>query len=208
VNRKEVDLVRKRQVFFNQAAENWDKEYDNPRLRAFLTQFVPSFGLSAGQSVLDVGTGTGILIPSLHEAVGPNGHVIAIDYAQVMVNICKAKYAHLPNVSIMVADAENLQFPDASFDAVVCFGVFPHLDSRKAALSQFHRVLKPRGRLIVAHALSSAEVKSHHQSAPHPVAHDSLPSEAHMRKLLQQAGFEGVQIVDKQGSYLCTSTRS
>jgi len=196
-----------RQAFFNQAAKNWDKEFGNPQLYAFLEQFVPSFGLSAGQHVLDVGTGTGILIPFLHKALGAKGHITAIDYAPNMVGICKTKYAHLPNVSIIVANAEKLQFPDASFDAVTCFGLFPHLDNKKAALDQFHRVLKSKGRLIIAHALSSAEIKSHHQSAPQAVANDVLPTEAEMRKLLQQAGFTGIKIVDRQGSYLCTSIK-
>jgi len=85
--------------------------------------------------------------------------------------------------------------------------LFPHLDNKKAALNQFHRVLKSKGKLIIAHALSSTEIKSHHQSAPQAVASDVLPTETEMRKLLQQAGFTGIQIVDKQGSYLCTSTK-
>ncbi len=199
--------MSKRQAFFNQAAENWDKEIDNPKLRAFLEQFVPSFGLTAGQTVLDVGTGTGILIPFLHKALGPTGHITAIDYAQNMVDICKTKHAQLSNTSIIVSNAENLQFPDASFDAVTCFGLFPHLDNKKAALNQFYRVLKSKGRLIIAHALSSMEVKRHHQTAPPAVAYDVLPTEAIMRKLLEQAGFIGVQIVDRPGSYLCTSTK-
>ncbi len=196
--------MSERKAFFNHAAENWDREYRKPKLQAFLEQFVPSWGLLSGQSVLDVGTGTGILIPFLLKAVGSTGHITAIDYAQNMVDICKTKYAHLPNVSILVANSENLQFPDTSFDAVTCFGVFPHLDNKEVALKQFHRVLKSKGRLIIAHALSSAEVKSHHQNAP-AVANDSLPAEPEMRKLLQQAGFTEIEIVDKKGSYLCSA---
>jgi ubiquinone/menaquinone biosynthesis C-methylase UbiE len=199
--------MSKRQEFFNQAAENWDKECAKPTLEAFLEHFVPSFGLLAGQTVLDVGTGTGILIPFLHEAVGSKGHITAIDYAQNMVDICKTKYANLPNVSVIVANSENLQFPDNSFDAITCFGLFPHLDNKKATLNQFHRVLKSKGKLIIAHALSSAEIRSHHQNAPPAVANDVLPNETEMRKLLQQAGFTGTQIVDKHGSYLCTSIK-
>jgi ubiquinone/menaquinone biosynthesis C-methylase UbiE len=199
--------MSKRQAVFDQAAKNWDKEYDNPKLQSFLHQFVPSFGLSAGQNVLDVGTGTGILIPFLREVIGTKGRITAIDYSQSMVDICKTKYAHLPNVSVIVANAENLDFPDASFDAVTCFGVFPHLDNKKTALKQFHRVLKSKGKLVIAHALSSAEIKNHHQKAPPSVAKDVLPTEPEMRKLLQRARFTGIQIVDKQGSYLCTSTK-
>ena len=199
--------MNKRQGLFNRAAEDWDKEYDNPKLQSFLERFVPSFGLSAGNRVLDVGTGTGILIPFVHQAVGSKGHITAVDYAQNMVDICKAKHAHLPNVSVMVANAESLHFPDASFDAITCFGVFPHLENKKAALKQFHRVLKPKGRLVIAHALSSSEVKKHHQNTP-AIANDVLPTETEMKKLLRQAGFTGIQIIDKQGCYLCTSTKS
>jgi len=155
-----------RQKFFNQAAQNWDKEFSTPQLHTFLKQFVPSFGLSAGQHVLDVGTGTGILIPFLHNAVGSKGHIAAIDYAPNMADICKAKYAYLSNVSIIIADAEKLEFPDESFDAVTCFGLFPHLDNKKAALTQFHRVLKSQGTLVIGHALSSTEIRRHHQRAP------------------------------------------
>jgi ubiquinone/menaquinone biosynthesis C-methylase UbiE len=199
--------MKKRQTFFNQAAENWDKEYVNPKLHAFLEQFVQSFGLLDSQNVLDVGAGTGVLIPFLHKVVGSKGHITAVDYARNMVDICKTKYGYLPNVSIIVANAENLQFPDASFDTITCFSLFPHLDNKIAALDQFHRVLKSKGRLVIAHALSSAEIEIHHQNAPPAVANDVLPDETEMRKLLQQAGFTEIQIVDKQGSYLCTSTK-
>ena len=197
-----------RQAFFNQAAQNWDEKFATPQLYAFLKKFVPLFGLSIGQHVLDVGTGTGILIPFLHQAVGAEGHITALDYAQKMVDICKTKHGHLPNVSILVGNAENLQFPEATFDAVVCFGVFPHLADKDVALNQFHRILKHKGKLVIAHALSSAEVRNHHQSAPKVVASDVLPTEAVMQTLLRQAGFTRIEIVDEPGSYLCTSIKS
>ena len=197
-----------RQAFFNQAAQNWDKKFATPQLCAFLEQFVPLFGLSAGQHILVVGTGTGILIPFLHQAVGAKGRITAIDYAQKMVDICKTKHGHLPNVSVLVANAEKLQFPQAAFDAVVCFGIFPHLNNKNAALNKFRRILKHGGKLIIAHALSSAEVRNHHQSAPKAVASDVLPTETEMQTLLRQAGFTRIEIVDEPGSYLCTSIKS
>jgi len=86
-----------RKAFFNKAACNWDKQFKTPKLIAFLEQFVPTFGILPGQKVLDTGTGTGLLVPFLLQAVGPTGHVTAIDFAEEMTNICKVKYAHLPN---------------------------------------------------------------------------------------------------------------
>jgi len=199
--------MRDRQAFFNQAAENWDKEYNSPKLQAFLKQFVQSFGILADQHVLDVGTGTGILIPFLREVVGSKGIITGVDYAHSMVDICKTKYTQFPNVSIMVANVENLPFRDTLFDAVTCFGVFPHLDNKKVTLHQFHRVLKSKGKLIIAHALSSEEIKNIHKSAHPVVVKDVLPNKKTMWELLNQANFTGIQIVDKKGSYLCTSTK-
>ena len=195
-----------RREFFNTAAVTWDEQYQNQELTDFLSKLVPTFPLKRGQRVLDVGTGTGILIPFLLEAVGSTGHVTAIDFAEKMVEACKAKYANLPNVNIAVQQVENLDFPPETFDAVTCFGLFPHLENKQKALSQMNRVLKPGGKLIIAHALSSNELRAHHRNAA-VVAHDALPDEAEMKQLLKQAGFIEVQITDKPGSYVCLSTK-
>jgi ubiquinone/menaquinone biosynthesis C-methylase UbiE len=195
-----------RQEFFNTAAVTWDQHFQTKELTNFLSQLVPTFNLKCGQRVLDMGTGTGILIPHLLKAVSPTGHVTAVDYAEKMVEICKAKYASVPNVNVAVQRVENLDFPSESFEAVTCFGLFPHLENKKEALSQMSRVLKPGGRLIIAHALSSAEIKAHHRNAS-VVAQDVLPDEAEMKRLLKQAGFTGVHITDKPGCYVCLSTK-
>jgi ubiquinone/menaquinone biosynthesis C-methylase UbiE len=204
---KETDAEMKRQAFFNQAATTWDEHFDTPKLTDFLAQTVPKFGLKQGQSVLDLGTGTGVLIPFLLKAVGLSGHVTAVDFAEKMVERCKAKNAQHPNVTVMVQRVENLQFPTEWFDAVTCFGLFPHLENREKALGQMNRVLKVGGKLIIAHALSSQEIKSHHHNASPAVAHDVLPEEPEMKELLKQAGFVNVKITDKTGCYLCLSNK-
>jgi ubiquinone/menaquinone biosynthesis C-methylase UbiE len=195
-----------RREFFNEAAVTWDQRFQSKELTAFLSQLVPTFNLKPGQRVLDVGTGTGILIPFLLKAVGPTGHVTAIDYAEKMVEVCKSKYPHLTNFNVEVQQVEKLDFPSESFDAITCFGLFPHLENREAALSQLNRVLKPGGNLIIAHALNSAEIKIHHRNAS-VVAYDVLPDEAEMTQLLNQAGFTGVRVTDKSGCYICLSTK-
>src|SRR5450759_502974 len=196
-----------RQAYFNQLADSWDKRFQTEALSTFLEKLVPTFGLVPGQKILDVGTGTGVLIPFLLKAIGPTGQVSAIDYAEKMVKICKSKYAHLPNVNVTVQQVETLDFQSQTFDAVICFGLFPHIENKEEALRHMNRVLKTNGRLIIAHALSSAEIKAHHHNASSVVAHDVLPTSAVMEKLLTQAGFGKIHIIDKPGQYLNLSIK-
>ena len=189
--------------YFNKAAKTWDEMFYTPSLSSFLENLVPQFGIDTEQTVLDMGTGTGVLIPYLIQAVGPSGSITAIDYSEKMVQICKSKHSHLKNVSITVGNIEEDVFPAESFDVVTCFGVFPHLENKQKALQNINNLLKPGGKLVIAHALGSEELNAHHKKVSKQVAHVMLPKKTEMTKLLEQAGFSGVSIKDEPGCYLC-----
>jgi ubiquinone/menaquinone biosynthesis C-methylase UbiE len=122
--------------------------------------YLPEFGrrlaaftqVKAGAAALDVAAGRGAVLFPLAAQVGPQGHVMGIDLSAEMVAQTAAEVERrgLPNVTLRQMDAERLDFPEASFDAVLCgFGLFffPHPEQ---ALSEFWRVLKPGGRLAVS----------------------------------------------------------
>jgi ubiquinone/menaquinone biosynthesis C-methylase UbiE len=203
----EAAKMKSRQLFFNEIAETCDIRFQTQKLLDFLENLVPMFGLREAQKVLDAGTGTGILIPFLLHAVGPKGYVVAVDYAENMIKVCRSKYEHFPNVTFAVQNIEKIGFLSESFDVVTCFGLFPHLENRVEALGQINRILKPEGRLIIAHALSSTEIKTHHHNASAVIAKDVLPSKSEMRRLLKQMGFHRIRIIDKPGCYLCLSDK-
>lgn len=194
--------------YFDEAAETWDERFHTPKLSMFLEKLVPQFGIQAGQKVLDVGTGTGILIPYLTKAVGPNGSVTAIDFSEKMAQKCATKHSHLKNFNVQVGNIEEATFPPETFDAVVCFGVFPHLDHKGKALQNIHTILKPEGKLVISHALSSEELKVHHAKVSKQMAHSLLPKDADMKQLLEQTGFAQVSIKDEPGLYLCTAQKA
>ena len=197
-----------RKAYFNKAAKSWDKRFHTPSLSSFLEKLVPEFGLEAGQNILDVGTGTGVLIPYLIREVGPAGSVTAIDCSENMIQICKTKCSHLKNVSVRLQDIEEDAFPTETFDAAICFGLFPHLENKEKALQNINQLLKAGGTLIIAHALSSEELKTHHNNASSAVVQDMLPEEAEMKQLLEQMGFAGIRIKDEHGCYLCIAYKA
>jgi len=193
--------------YFDNAADAWDDKFQTPRLLSFLEKLVPQFDLKFGQQVLDAGTGTGVLISYLVKTVGPSGSVTAIDFSEKMVRKCKMKYSHIKNVTIKVGNIEDANFQSEVFDAVICFGMFPHLENKEKALQSINRILKPSGKLVIAHALSSEELKAHHKKVSEHVAHSALPEKTKMMRLLEKIGFMKIRIRDEPGCYLCIARK-
>jgi ubiquinone/menaquinone biosynthesis C-methylase UbiE len=193
--------------YFDNAAETWDINFRTHRLFSFLEKLVPQFNLKAGQQVLDVGTGTGVLIPYLIEAVKPSGSVTSIDFSKKMTQKCKTKHSHIKNLNLTVGKIEEAAFSAESFDAIICFGVFPHFENKKKALQNINRILKPNCRIVIAHALSSEELKNHHKRISEHVAHATIPEKNEITRLIMQTGFVEVNIRDEPGCYLCIARK-
>ncbi len=196
-----------RKDFFNQLAPDWDQRFYTPELKEHLKFLVSDFHLKKGTRVLDVGSGTGGIIPYILQNIGQRGSVWAVDFAEEMVRIGKEKFRHDLRVDFQTASVEALSFGDQFFNHVVCFGALPHFIDKHLAFKQMGRVLKTGGTLIIAHALSSQEIKNHHQGSS-PVSMDCLPEEAEMRSLLTTNGFQVTRLVDRPKYYLCEGVKS
>jgi ubiquinone/menaquinone biosynthesis C-methylase UbiE len=193
--------------FFNQMAAGWDEKFYVPEMRERLPQLVSLFRLQKGAKILDVGAGTGGIVPYLLEAIGPEGSIWAIDFAEEMVKIGRKKFLEESRGIFEVASVEDLPYKDRFFDQVVCFGAFPHFEDKAKALEEMARVLKPRGTLVIAHALSSTALRNHHQNCA-PVSKDFLPEEGEMRSLLERAGFRVKRLIDQPKCYLCEGLKT
>ncbi len=113
---------------------------------------IDSSGVKAGQKVLDLAGGTGDLTAKFSRIVGPTGQVILADINDSMLKVGREKLRDLGivgNVEYVQANAEELPFPDNTFDIItIAFGLRNVTDKDKAIRSMY-RVLKPGGRLLV-----------------------------------------------------------
>jgi len=108
--------------------------------------------LAAGERVLDVACGTGLVAFGAAEAVGPVGSVLGIDLSDGMLHAARrqAEVRRLSNVRFERMDAELLVLADASFDVCLCALGLMYLPEPERAVRAMRRVTRPGGRLSIA----------------------------------------------------------
>jgi ubiquinone/menaquinone biosynthesis C-methylase UbiE len=105
-----------------------------------------------GDSVLEVGCGTGSLTLEAKRHAGPSGKVVGIDVISSMVEYSQHKAAQENlDVAFQLGTINDLPFPDKSFDAVLCSFMIFHMskETREKGIAEIFRVLKPQGRLLI-----------------------------------------------------------
>ena len=107
--------------------------------------------LQPGQRILDIAAGAGEPAVSAAERVGPDGYVLATDISEGIVALALqvARERGLNQVETRAMDGENLDLPDASFDAVLCRLGLMYMPHPVTALREWRRVLKAGGRVAV-----------------------------------------------------------
>ena len=207
---------KKRHVsgIFDRAATTYDHVV--PRFFShFGRRLVELARIPSGSNVLDVATGRGALLYPAAESVGPQGHVTGIDLSEVMVQETTKELSRLnlpASVEVRQMDAEHLQFPDESFDYVLCgFALFffPQLD---LAMSELRRVLKPNGHICVTTWARSDEWKwmkdiKERYLPPDPEEDQGLQPSSKpvfdtpegLETILSAAGFRDIHIISEAG---------
>jgi len=171
--------------YFNRLAAVWN-DVAAPELR--LKELMLRFGVIPGDRVLDVGAGTGRLSSCLTELVGMTGLVIAMDFSEKMLRQGRSLLRD-GSLQFACTDVCSLALADASMDKIVCYSVFPHIKRPDAALREMHRVLCPRGKLLILHTCCSRKLNALHASLEDVVWYDLLPKAAELLPLLSEHGF-------------------
>jgi ubiquinone/menaquinone biosynthesis C-methylase UbiE len=194
------------QEYFDQLAPTWDKELTGERLNC-LGDIVKELGIEPGYHVLDIGSGTGVLLPFLIAEVGDEGKIVALDFSAEM--LCQAKAKNFQSI-VDFAQADVLAIPlaDNSVDLAMCNSAFPHFEDKARALKEIARVLRNNGRLVICHTMSRTMINQLHQSIGGAVANDLLPDEFQLKGLIKQAGLKVTHFEDGPERYLVIAEKS
>ncbi len=113
-----------------------------------------------GEAVLDIGCGAGVDAIVAAMMVGPTGTVTGIDMVAEMLERARTNLQEtvLENVTFEEASAEDLPFADDSYDVVISNGVFNLIPHKGRALAEVFRVLKPRGRFMLADQILTGQL--------------------------------------------------
>ena len=165
------------------------------RGRALRDQTIALAHLAPGESVLEVGCGTGEVALRAKARVGPSGSVAGIDPSPEMIAEARRKAARSKlDIDYRVATVEALPFADATFDVVLSSLMMHHLpeDLKPRALAEIRRVLKPGGRLLVVDFKEPASRLG--RLMPVWLVHRRVPSGLqNLPGLLEAAGFAAVE---------------
>jgi len=166
--------------------------------------------LAGGESVLEIGCGTGAVTLPLAQAVGAHGRVVAVDISEPMLDVARQRVADsgARNVTLLLGDAQVMPLEPSAFDVATSrMGVMFFADP-VVAFRNVGAALKPHGRLMFAcwapldenrHWLISYEVAVRHLGPPAPSAGPvpgplAFADPDYIRRILTAAGYADIAI--------------
>jgi ubiquinone/menaquinone biosynthesis C-methylase UbiE len=198
---------------YNAASDRYD-DPANTFWDRFGRRTIERLGLARGARVLDVCCGAGASATPAAEVVGPEGAVVGIDLAEHLLALARAKARtrRLENLAFRTGDMLALEFPDASFDAVVCvFGIF-FVPDMAAGVRELWRRVRPEGKLAITtwgpqffEPATTAFWNSIRDIRPdldkRYCPWDRICDPASLRALLEEGGVRGAGIEAEAGSH-------
>jgi ubiquinone/menaquinone biosynthesis C-methylase UbiE len=165
-----------------------------------LEKIVAHGKITRGDTVLDVGSGTGILIPIIKKYKPV--HIHACDLSEGMLEQLRENY---PYVKTIMADVRDLKLPEGSIDVAFLNACYPNIVDKAGAFSNISRMMKAKGRIVISHPLGKAFILSLKKGAPFPL--DEFPEEPEAGALLKPFGFEIETFVDEPRLYILVATK-
>ena len=175
-------------VFFDRCAPFWDKEM--VRNEAVIAEILDYGGIRPGIDVLDVACGTGVLFPDyIKRSVNS---LTGIDISPAMAKIAQEKF---PSVNVICGDVERYPFSQ-KFDAIIVYNAFPHFSDPAVLVRRLSGLLKPSGRLTVAHGMSREQLNHHHSGTAKNVSVELIHENELAEIMVKQGLFVDCKVSD------------
>jgi len=176
--------------FFNGLANSWDNISVHDLIK--VDYIISLLNLKGNEKIIDVGTGTGVLIP-FYEKYLTSGSVLAVDFSNEMISRCKEKYpeAEHPLVKFEVTDIYDTAY-EKEFDIVMCYSCFPHFNDHQKVVNILSHSLNPNGKLIIAHSSSRNHINHVHKHGGSDIHDDVLPTLEELSTILAKAKLQTV----------------
>ncbi len=204
---EKIQANYKQQVidFFNSRTA-YDLEGDNhPKEARCLLDYV---GVSSGQKILDLATGTGLVAIDAAKAVAPKGSVIGVDLSQGMLAQAKDKIVAqaIENLELIEADVGLIDFKSEQFDVILCCSALVYMSDIAATVDKCYRWLKPGG----CFAFTTVEKSSYLAEVKVRLCQDlfgiDLPhilrplwTAEKCQTILKKSGFQNIEIEQHRG---------
>jgi len=132
-----------------QRARTWDSPDRNAWQKP--EAVMRMLGLQQGDTVADIGAGTGYFTRILSGLAGPQGRVYAVDVEQAMLDHLRGRddIQFPDNIVPVLAAPDDPKLPDGELDLIFTANTWHHIDNRPAYLERLRRALKPYGRLVI-----------------------------------------------------------
>ena len=163
--------------FFDRCAPTWDAEMIKSDV--IIGTILDNAEVEAGQDILDVACGTGVLFPYYLDRGAAS--VTGIDISPEMARIAAEKFADQPRVQVVCGDVEETRF-DRKFDRIVVYNAFPHFPNPQRLIKTLASLLKDGGRLTIAHGASREAIDGHHSGAASKVSNGLMGADS-LKKL-------------------------
>jgi ubiquinone/menaquinone biosynthesis C-methylase UbiE len=147
-------LKREQREAWNDAAAGWQKWWPSFERAAqrVSDRIVELAGIKPGDRVLDIATGNGEPAVTAARRVGASGRVVGVDQSPGMLRIARERAAAigLANVEFIESDAEKLELPERSFDAIICRWGLMFMPDLGATMRRLHVLTRPGGGFATA----------------------------------------------------------
>ena len=165
--------------FFDRCAPTWDA--DMIKNDCVIGKILDNAEIEAGQDVLDVACGTGVMFPYYLDR-GVNS-VTGIDISPEMAKLAEGKFAAEPRVQVICGDVEEVNF-QKKFDRIVVYNAFPHFPDPRKLIKTLSSLLKEGGRLTIAHGASRESIDNHHKGSASKVSNGLMAADS-LKKLFE-----------------------